>query len=136
MITNFANALSIDKDAANDPVLLQADEIIYTKATNIVKALGRVELSLDNRVLLADQISYNQTTGRVIANNNVTLLEENGDVLFSDSIELTNEFKRGFIKNLKLRMKDGSRLVANSAEFIKDERKIMHKVTFSPLFTL
>ena len=132
LITNFANALSIDKDAANDPVLLQADEIIYTKATNIVKALGRVELSLDNRVLLADQISYNQTTGRVIANNNVTLLEENGDVLFSDSIELTNEFKRGFIKNLKLRMKDGSRLVANSAEFIKDERKIMHKVTFSP----
>jgi len=98
LITNFANALSIDKDAANDTVLLQADEIIYTKATDIVKALGRVELSLDNRVLLADQISYNQTTGRVIANNNVTLLEENGDVLFSDSIELTNEFKRGFIK--------------------------------------
>ena len=98
LITNFANALSIDKDAANDPVLLQADEIIYTKATNIVKALGRVELSLDNRVLLADQISYNQTTGRVIANNNVTLLEENGDVLFSDSIELTNEFKRGVHK--------------------------------------
>ena len=132
LITNWANALSIDNDVRPNSVLLQADEINHTETTNIINALGNVELSLDNRVLLADQISFNQKTGQVIASNNVILLEENGDVLFSDSIELSNEFKRGFIKNLKLRMKDGSRLAANSAEFIKDERKIMHEVTFSP----
>ena len=68
----------------------------------------------------------------VKSNNNVILMEENGDVVFSNSVELADDFKRGFIKNIRLRMQDGSRLAANSATLIKGDSKVMKQAIFSP----
>ena len=111
---------------------MQANEIVYQKETNIINAIGNVELSRGHRVILADEISFNEKTGVVVANNNVILMEENGDVVFSNSVELADDFKRGFIKNIRLRMQDGSRLAANNATLIKGESKVMKQAIFSP----
>ena len=79
-------AASSDLKSQNQSILLQANEIIYQKKTNIITAVGNVELSRGDRVILADEIFYNKTTGVVVANNNVILLEENGDVVFANSV--------------------------------------------------
>ena len=125
-------ATSSDLKSQNQSILLQATEIIYQKSTNVITAIGNVELSRGGRVILADEISFNKTTGVVVANNNVILLEENGDVVFANSVELADDFKHGFIKNIKVKMQDGSRLAANSAELFKGESKVMKQAVFSP----
>ena len=125
-------ATSSDLKSQNQSILLQATEIIYQKSTNVITAIGNVELSRGSRVILADEISFNKTTGVVVANNNVILLEENGDVVFANSVELADDFKHGFIKNIKVKMQDGSRLAANSAELFKGESKVMKQAVFSP----
>ena len=125
-------AVSSDLKSKDKSILMQADEIVYQKKTNIIKAIGNVELSRGHRVILADEISFDEKTGVVIANSNVILMEKNGDVLFSDSVELADDFKRGFIKNIRLRMQDGSRLAANSAMLIKGDSKVMKQAIFSP----
>ena len=132
-ILTFSNiATSNDLNSQNQSILMQANEIIYQKKTNIITAIGNVELSRGGRVILADEISFNKTTGVVVANNNVILLEENGDVVFSNSVELADDFKHGFIKNIKVKMQDGSRLAANSAELFKGDSKVMKQAVFSP----
>ena len=132
ILTSSKIAASRDLKSQNQSILMQADEIIYQKKTNIVTAIGNVELSRGGRVILADEISFNKTTGVVVANNNVILLEKNGDVVFSDSVELSDDFKHGFIKNVKVKMQDGSRLAANSAELFKGDNKVMKQAVFSP----
>ena len=131
-LTSSKIATSSDLESQNRSILMQANEIIYQKKTNIITAVGNVELSRGGRVILADEISFNKTTGVVVANNNVILLEENGDVVFSNSVELADDFKHGFIKNIKIKMQDGSRLAANSAELFKGDSKVMKQAVFSP----
>ena len=101
-LASSKTAISSDLKSQNQSILLQANEIIYQKTTNVITAIGNVELSRGGRVILADEISFNKTTGVVVANNNVILLEENGDVVFANSVELADDFKHGFIKNIKV----------------------------------
>ncbi len=116
----------------NSPVLMRADEIIYDETDGVVTARGNIELIQGERILLADQASYYQRSGIVTANGNISLLEPTGEVLFANYIELKNELRIGFLKNLRLLLEDGSRLAASHAERTNEDRKIMYKVVFSP----
>lgn len=116
----------------DEPVLLRADELEHNEDLGIVTARGNVELSQAGRVLLADTVTYNQNADTVTASGNIKLLETTGEVLFSDYAELTDEMKRGFISNLRLRLSDGSRLAANRADRIAGDRKKMERAVFSP----
>ena len=97
---------AVDKTA---PVILQADELIHDSSDGTVIATGNVEAAQGNRVLLADRIIYNEKTDKVIAIGNVTLLEPSGDVIFADYIELKDEMKNGFIRNVRIILSDESR---------------------------
>tara|TARA_B100001123_G_scaffold449291_1_gene613981 strand:+ start:895 stop:3012 length:2118 start_codon:yes stop_codon:yes gene_type:complete len=133
MICNTANfSHAITKITDKQPVLMQADELIHFEETNTVVAIGQVELSQGERILLADEITYQQETGTVVANGNVILLEPTGEVLFSSRVVLSDDLKDGTIKNMRLLLKDGSRLAANTAERQNGIRKVMKEAVFSP----
>lgn len=114
------------------PVILQADELIHDRNDGTVIATGNVEAAQGNRVLLADRITYNEKTDTVIATGNVTLLEPSGDVIFADYIELKDEMKNGFIRNLRMIMSDQSRFAANGAVRSGGNRTEMSKAVYSP----
>jgi LPS-assembly protein len=102
--------------ASNDeiPVLLLADEVTYDRDLGVVTARGNVEISRGDRVLHADTVSYNENARTVTASGNVSLTDENGNTVFADHVELTEDFKEAAIESIRLLLADQSRLAAAS----------------------
>jgi LPS-assembly protein len=117
---------------AEPPVLFSADEMSYDQNLGIVTARGNVEISQGERVLLADSVTYYERENKVAASGNVTLVEPTGEVLFTDYVELTDSFRNGFIRRLRMLLADNSRLNAESAERRDGNRTLASDVTFSP----
>ncbi len=73
------------------PVLIAADQITYDENLGIVTASGNVEIAQNDRVLLADSVSYNLKTNVVTASGNISLLNPDGNIIFANFAELTND---------------------------------------------
>ncbi len=116
----------------DSPVLLTADEMSFNRGTGIVTAKGNVEISQGLRVLKADQLSYNQNTRVVKARGNVSLLEPTGEVIFTESVELSDDLREGVIDNIRVLFPDQSRFAANGAVRTGGNRTDMRKAVFSP----
>lgn len=101
--------------STTEPVLLKADKVSYSRTRSLVTAQGHVELSQGRRILLADNVTYNQSTGKVTASGHVRLLEENGNVLFGQYVELTDRMRDGFVRDARILFPDNSRAAAYSA---------------------
>ncbi len=80
-----ANAQNIDVQALeNTPALITADELTYDEENGLVIARGNVEIAQSDRVLLADEVTYNINEDIVTAEGNITLVEPSGDTVFAD----------------------------------------------------
>ena len=112
LVSGMAAAQSSQTDT---PALISADEISHDKNLGVVIASGNVEISQGGRILLADTVSYNQRSEVVTASGNVTLMEPSGDTLFADFVELTDDLREGYIRDIRILMSDRSRLAAASA---------------------
>ncbi|OUR76655.1 hypothetical protein A9Q83_13880 [Alphaproteobacteria bacterium 46_93_T64] len=119
---------SLDLNAQS---LFSADEIKYDKANEIVTASGNVEIVQGDRILKADNVIYSIREDKVNAVGNIVLLEPSGDVLFADKIELFNELKTGAIRDIRILFTDNSRLAAQSAVRVDENKTIMNKAVYS-----
>jgi LPS-assembly protein len=129
-----AFAAQTGKPASGDgkPVLFSADEVNYDDQFGLVIARGNVELSQGNQTVLADTISYNQRTDTVTASGHVSLLQDTGDVVFGNYIELTDSMREGFIKDIRLLMADRSRLAGNTGRRTDGNRTEIRRGVYSP----
>ena len=66
-------------------------------------------------MLRADQITFDRNTGVAAANGNVVLLEPDGQVLFADYAELTQDMKNGVLRDMRAILAENGRLAANGA---------------------
>ena len=114
------------------PALISADQITYDQNLGIVTASGNVEISQNNRVLLADSVSVNLKTNVVTASGNISLLEPSGDVIFADYAELTNDLQEGFIRDIRVLLSDRSRLAAVAGLRTGGNKTVFSKAVFSP----
>ncbi|WP_288585597.1 LPS-assembly protein LptD [uncultured Methylobacterium sp.] len=88
--------------AGGERLLVEAKELVYDNDKNTVSAVGNAELHYGPRTLLADRVRYDRNTGRVFAEGNVRLTDETGSVVTGDRMELTDDFKSGFIDSLRV----------------------------------
>jgi LPS-assembly protein len=114
------------------PVFMEADSMAYDKANNIVVAKGKVEVVRGGRVLLADMIYYYQKQDVVKAKGNVSLLQEDGNVLFADHLTLEPQMKKGVIDQFKARLSDNSAFAAAQAKRISPTEVELTKAVYSP----
>jgi LPS-assembly protein len=118
--------------ASNKPVLFQADQVEYDQDLGITIARGHVELDQVDQILLADTVTYNQRTDTVTASGHVSLLQPGGDIVFSDYMELHDDMREGFIKDIRILLSDGSRLAANTGRRVEGNRTEMRRGVYSP----
>ena len=114
------------------PVLFSADEVNYDNDFGLVIARGNVEISQGNRTLLADTVSYNQRTDTVTASGHVSMLQESGDVVFGNYVELTDSMREGFIQDIRILMADRSRLAGNAGRRTDANRTEIRRGVYSP----
>ena len=114
------------------PVLLSADQISYDEELGIVIAAGNVEIAQGARVLTADTVTYNERTNQVVATGNVSLLEPDGNVVFAEYVELTDDMKNGVVQDLAVLMTDNSRFAAAGGRLEGGVRTQLRKAVYSP----
>lgn len=118
--------------ALEAPALISADQVTYDETLGVVTASGAVEIAQEGRVLLADSVSYNLRSNVVTASGNVSLLEPSGEVLFADFVELTDNLREGFVRDIRMLLTDRSRLAAVSGLRSGGNKTVLRKGVFSP----
>jgi LPS-assembly protein len=100
----------------NEQMLVRANEINYDHANDRVAAVGSVQIYYAGATLEADRVIYDQKTKRVHAEGNVKLTEANGRVTYGEIINLSDDFRDGFVDSLRLDAPDQTRLAASRAD--------------------
>ncbi len=115
-----------------EPMLLQADEMIYENDNATIRAKGNVEIYYGNYTLLADSVVYNRNSNTLAAEGNVRMKDPDGAVITADQLTLTDDFRDGFVDALKLVTKDDTRIVAQSASREAGNVTVFRKGWFTP----
>ena len=116
----------------SEPMLLQADEMIYDNENNRVTAKGNVEIYYGNYTLLADQVIYDRNANTLAAQGNVRIKDPDGAIITSNQMTLTDDFRDGFIDALRVVTKDDTRIVAQTASREAGNVTVFHNGWFTP----
>lgn len=121
-----AMAQQIEQRDPNAQLLLTADELVYDNDAETVTAIGNVQLDYDGYNVVAERVSYNQRTRRVTAIGNVEIIEPDGNRLYADTIDLTDDFGDGFVNALRVETPDNTRIAAESAERFDGQKTVFN----------
>jgi LPS-assembly protein len=121
--TKFA----IERDKAGQKqMLVQANEIDYDYTNHRVSAVGSVQIYYGGSTIEADKVIYDQTSKRLHAEGNVRLTEEDGKVTYGQIMDLSNDYRDGFVDSLRLDSPDQTRMAATRAERSKGNFTVLH----------
>ena len=100
----------------NTPMLVRADEIKYDYPNNSVSAVGHVQIYYGGATIEADEVVYDQKNKRLRAQGNARLTEPNGRITYGQVINLTDDYRDGFVDSLRLEAPDDTRYAAKRAD--------------------
>ena len=115
-----------------EPLLLQADNLIYDRKNDRVVARGNVEVYYNNYSLVADELIYDQTAGTLEAVGDVKIKEPDGAVVKADRIDLTDDFKDGFVRSLRIVTSQEERIAARRAYRKGGETTVFEQGAYTP----
>ena len=116
----------------DQPILFSADEVVHDRQNGTITANGHVEFTQDDRILLADRVTYNQRDDRLIATGNISLLEPTGEVMFAEYVELSGDMKDGIVEDIRILLSDSSRIAATGARRSGGVVTEMRNAVYSP----
>jgi len=117
--------------ADEQPIAFEADEVEYSDDTATVTARGAVVLRRGDQSVRADEVSWNRANGLIVATGNIRLVDADGNQLFTDRVELTDELKTGAMENLLLALREGGRLAAASGQRIANGDVILTRASYT-----
>ncbi|MCV6547901.1 MAG: LPS-assembly protein LptD [Cohaesibacter sp.] len=104
----------------NARMLVEADQMVYDYDRERVSAVGNVQIYYDQYALQADKVTYDQASARLIAEGNVQITEPDGNVVTANHVDITDDFRSGFVRSLRVKTPQNARFAADRAER-KDE---------------
>lgn len=110
---------SLQDRLSRDPnarLLLEADQLIYDFDREIITAVGGVEIHYNGYVVQAAMLRYYQSSGRLIASGGVRIIEPRGNVITANEVDITDDFRDGFIQSLNVETVERARFSARRAE--------------------
>jgi LPS-assembly protein len=98
------------------PMLLQATEMNYDYKNKRISAVGNVQIYHGGATLEANKVTYDETTKRLHAEGNVRLTEPDGKITYGEIMNLSDNFRDGFVDSLRLDSPDQTRMAATRAD--------------------
>lgn len=105
-----------DEIPADAQMLLEADSLIFDQDSNSVTASGGVQIEYAGNRLVADEVTYNRTSQRLTARGNVHIVERTGNNIYTAEIDITDDFRDGFVNQLRIETVDKTYFAAESAD--------------------
>ncbi len=97
-------------------MLVRANELVQNQKNNTVAASGNVEIYHKGSILQADRVVLDQATSKVRASGKVKITQADGNVVYADELELTQDFSQGFIESMRLETPDNTRFAGARAD--------------------
>ncbi len=116
---------------SNGPMLVQATEIRYDYTNNTVAAVGNVQIYYNGATIEADQVIYDQKTKHLRAQGNVRLTEPDGKITYAQSLDLSDDFRDGFVDSLRLETPDETRFAASRADRAKGNYTVLQNGVYT-----
>jgi LPS-assembly protein len=102
---------------ANDgQMLVQANEVVYDYNNSRVSAVGNVQLYYNGTSVEADQVIYDQKTKRLHAEGNIRMTDADGKITYANILDLSDDYRDGFVDSLHVDTADATRMAATRAE--------------------
>jgi LPS-assembly protein len=120
-----------EKKGAQPQMLVQANEINYDYTNHLVAAVGNVQIYYGGATIEADKVVYNQTTKRLRAEGNVRLTEEDGKVTYGQIMDLSDNYRDGFVDSLRLDTPDQTRMAAARADRSSGNFTVFHNGVYT-----
>lgn len=102
--------------AQNGQMLVQASEVDYDYNNQRVSAVGSVQMYYNGTSVEADRIVYDQKTKRLHAEGNVRMTDADGKITYANLIDLSDDYRDGFVDSLRVDTADATRMAATRAE--------------------
>lgn len=112
----FAQDIGGIAASPNAQMLIEADTLIYDNERNTVTAEGGVQIDYDGSKLVADRVVYDRGTSRLIAVGGVEIIDRDGNRITANQIDITDDFRDGFVEALRVETADKTYFAADSAE--------------------
>ena len=103
-------------ERSQEQMLVRAEEINYDYTNERVSAVGNVQLYFGGSTLEADRVIYDQKTKRLHAEGNAQLTEADGTVTRGEIMDLSDDYRDGFVDSLRLDAAEQTHLAAPRAE--------------------
>jgi LPS-assembly protein len=97
-------------------MLVQAVEVDYDYNNSRVSAVGNVQIYYNASTLEADKVIYDQKTKRLHAEGNVRLTDADGKITYAQQLDLSDDYRDGFVDSLRLDTPDQTRMAATRAD--------------------
>ena len=124
--------LAIEREKSGQKqMLVQAHQIDYDYTNHRVAAVGSVQIYYGGSTIEADKVIYDQTTKRLHAEGNVRLTEEDGKVTYGDIMDLSDDYRDGFVDSLRLDSPDQTRMAAARAERSSGNYTVFHNGVYT-----
>jgi LPS-assembly protein len=124
--------IAIEREKSpNKQMLVQAREINYDYTNHRVAAVGNVQIYYGGSTIEADKVIYDQTGKRLHAEGNVRLTEEDGKVTYGQIMDLSDDYRDGFVDSLRLDSPDQTRMAAARAERTNGNYTVFHNGVYT-----
>ncbi len=113
------------------PMLVQATEIRYDYTNDTVAAVGNVQIYYGGATIEADEVIYHQKTKRLRAQGNVRLTEPDGKITYGQLMDLSDDYRDGFVDSLRLETPDDTRFAAARADRAKGNYTVLQNSVYT-----
>lgn len=120
------------EQAADRTIDFEASELSYESDSDTVIARGNVVLRSVDGSVRADEVRWDRAKGLILATGNVRVVDQDGNQLYTERVELTDRFEAGAMEDLLLALRAGGRLAAQSGQRGDDGTTILTDATYSP----
>ena len=100
----------------DNQMLVQANEVDYDYNNSRVSAVGNVQLFYNGTSVEADKVIYDQKTKRLHAEGNIRMTDADGKITYANIMDLSDDYRDGFVDSLRVDTEDQTRMAATRAE--------------------
>jgi LPS-assembly protein len=100
----------------DNQMLVQAVEVDYDYNNSRVSAVGNVQLYYNGTSVEADKVIYDQKTKRLHAEGNIRMTDADGKITYADIMDLSDDYRDGFVDSLRADTADATRMAATRAD--------------------
>jgi LPS-assembly protein len=99
-----------------EKMLVESDQLVYDYDRKRVSAVGHVRIYYGQYTLTADRVTYDEKSGRLVADGNVILIDPTGTVFRSPYVDITANFRDAFVASLQVETTQRTYFTAERAE--------------------